>query len=57
MIPSIQGLKTISRCVVRGELICAKADVTDTLARSWVNGVLHRSTATSEDLRRVRFIG
>ena len=54
----IQGLVESAgpRSMVRGELILPKASVTGTLARNWVNGVLHQKEPSAEDLQQIRFI-
>jgi len=53
---SIQGLvgARTSEAVVRGELVVPRSTVT-TLARSWVNGVIHRETVTP-DVAKIRFV-
>ena len=40
---------------IRGELVVARADVT-TLARSWVNGVIHRKDPEPADVAKIRFV-
>lgn len=54
----IQGLKQCSSpsVMVRGELICPKGFVKGTLARNWVNGVLHQKTPSKKDLQSIKFI-
>lgn len=44
------------RIMVRGELILPKASVSGTLARNWVNGVLHQKEPSTEDLKKIQFI-
>jgi DNA ligase (NAD+) len=52
----IQGLlgSHMSEAVVRGELVVPRSTVT-TLARSWVNGVIHRDVITP-DVAKIRFV-
>ena len=54
----IQGLveSVGPRIMIRGELILPKASVTGTLARNWVNGVLHQKEPSSDDLKKIQFI-
>jgi DNA ligase (NAD+) len=54
----IQGLKQCSSpsVMVRGELICPKGFVEGTLARNWVNGVLHQKAPSKKDLQSIKFI-
>lgn len=54
----IQGLiESIgTRMMIRGELILPKAAITGTLARNWVNGVLHQKAPSLEDLKKIQFI-
>jgi DNA ligase (NAD+) len=40
---------------IRGELILPRA-AGESLARAWVNGILHRKDATAEDLSKIRFV-
>ncbi len=44
------------RIMVRGELILPKASITGTLARNWVNGVLHQKEPSLDDLKKIQFI-
>lgn len=42
---------------VRGEFVIYKKDVApNTIGRSWINGVLHRSDPSSEDVSKIRFV-
>lgn len=54
----IQGLveSVGARIMIRGELILPKGSVTGTLARNWVNGVLHQKEPSTEDLKKIQFI-
>jgi DNA ligase (NAD+) len=54
----IQGLQQCSSpsVMVRGELICPKGEVQGTLARNWVNGVLHQKAPSKKDLQRIKFM-
>ena len=58
ILPFIQGLKIggFGGGVVRGELILPRKDVTDTLARSYVNGLIHQSSPSPEKLRAIHFV-
>ncbi len=49
-IPYIQGLRSVNRCVVRGEIL------TEGQSRSWVNGILHQKEINVSDARRLRFV-
>jgi len=52
----IQGLhRPFNTCVIRGELVVSRTQVS-TLARSWVNGVIHQSSPSKEDVQRLRFV-
>jgi DNA ligase (NAD+) len=57
-ISGIQGLKqtTGPSLMVRGELIVPKGIIQGTLARNWVNGVLHQKTPSKEDLSKIHFV-
>lgn len=57
-IGGIQGLKasSIPFAIIRGELIAPKGSIQGTLARNWVNGQLHKSSPSAEDLSRIRFV-
>jgi len=57
-VPYIQGLaqSAVSSWIVRGELICPTKDVSGTLARNWVNGILHTDSPNLNDVRRIRFV-
>ncbi len=57
----IRGVQGLVQCVgpssmVRGELIVPKGVITGTLARNWVNGVLHQKTPSKEDLEKIHFV-
>lgn len=54
----IQGLveSVGTRIMIRGELILPKAAITGTLARNWVNGVLHQKEPSIDDLKKIQFI-
>jgi DNA ligase (NAD+) len=57
----IGGIKGLVQCsgpsvMVRGELIVPKGVVEGTLARNWVNGVLHQKTPSKEDLGKIHFV-
>lgn len=55
----IQGLsvKLEKEFRVRGEFVIRKTDVApNTIGRSWINGVLHRSSPTAEDVAKIRFV-
>lgn len=42
---------------VRGEFVILKTDVApNTIGRSWINGVLHRSDPAAEDVAKIRFV-
>lgn len=52
----IQGLhRPFNTCAIRGELVVARTQVA-TLARSWVNGIIHQSSPSKEDVQRIRFV-
>lgn len=57
-IGGIQGLKPCASpsFMVRGELIVPRGAIVGTLARSWVNGVLHQKAAARTDLEKIRFV-
>lgn len=57
-ISGIQGLVQCSgpSVMVRGELIVPKGSVSGTLARNWVNGVLHQKVPSKEDLEKIHFV-
>lgn len=57
-ISGIQGLVQCSgpSIMVRGELIVPKGIIEGTLARNWVNGVLHQKTPSKEDLNKIHFV-
>jgi len=56
-VPYIQGLVTKNlHWIIRGELIAPTATVQGTLARNWVNGILHQDSPNQEDLRKIQFI-
>jgi DNA ligase (NAD+) len=57
-IAGIQGLKQTSgpSIMVRGELIVPKGVIQGTLARNWVNGVLHQKNPSKEDLSKIHFV-
>ena len=54
----IKGIKGLTPCIgsVRGELIVPKGIIEGTLARNWVNGVLHQTNPSKEDLSKIRFV-
>lgn len=54
----IQGLQQCSSpsVMVRGELICPKGEIQGTLARNWVNGILHQKNPSKKDLQRIKFM-
>ena len=60
IVPYIQGLVGLGSAngslMVRGELITPKGVITDTLARSWVNGQLHQKTPDPADLAKIQFV-
>jgi len=42
---------------VRGEFVIRKSDVPpNTIGRSWINGILHRTDPTTEDVSKIRFV-
>ncbi len=57
-ISGIQGLASSlhTKIMIRGELIVPKVAVQGTLARNWVNGILHQKTPSREDLSKLQFI-
>jgi NAD-dependent DNA ligase len=57
-IGGIKGLHTVGvpNAIVRGELIIPKGMNQTTLARNWVNGILHQTTPTKEDLSKIHFV-
>jgi DNA ligase (NAD+) len=57
-IGGIQGLAPSlhAKIMIRGELIVPKVAVQGTLARNWVNGILHQKTPSKEDLTKIKFI-
>lgn len=56
-VPYIQGLaQGMGSWIVRGELICPTKEVSGTLARNWVNGILHTDAPNLDDVRRIRFV-
>lgn len=57
----IRGIKGLHPCaapsiIVRGELIVPRGIITGTLARNWVNGVLHQKTPNKSDLEKIHFV-
>lgn len=58
IIPHIQGLKNsgLGAGIVRGELILPRSQVTDTLARNYVNGLIHQTSPSPEKLRAIHFV-
>ena len=54
----IKGIKGLIQCSgsVRGELIVPKGVIQGTLARNWVNGILHQSNPSKEDLSKIHFV-
>lgn len=56
LIPKIQGLRPCSH-LIRGEILVADGDLAkDSLPRSWVNGLLHKSDPNPADLAKLRFL-
>jgi NAD-dependent DNA ligase len=57
-IGGIQGLHVLGvpHALVRGELIVPKGVVQGSLARNWVNGQLHQTTPSKEELSKIRFV-
>jgi NAD-dependent DNA ligase len=51
----IKGLVKVPGAVVRGELVVGRITVS-TLARSWVNGVVHRKKPDPADVAKIRFV-
>lgn len=51
----IKGLVKVPGTVVRGELVVGRVTVS-TLARSWVNGVVHRKKPDPADVAKIRFV-
>jgi DNA ligase (NAD+) len=53
----VRGLKLLqgSGFAIRGELVLPRA-AGESLARSWVNGILHRKDAAPEDLAKIHFV-
>jgi DNA ligase (NAD+) len=51
----IQGLVKATGAVIRGELVVPRATVS-VLARSWVNGIIHRKDPDPADVSKIRFI-
>ena len=57
IVPHIQGLvRRIGHWIIRGELIAPKNLFPDTLARNWVNGMVHQSSPPKEQLQKIRFV-
>ena len=62
IVPYIQGLASGASSaadpslMIRGELITPKGVITDTIARSWVNGQLHQKTPNPADLAKIQFV-
>ncbi len=57
LVPHIQGLLPHKNRVIRGELIVHNASVEQgTLARSWVNGLVHQKQQNKDDLQKVLFM-
>lgn len=57
-IKHIQGLVrcAVPNAIVRGELIVPKGVIQNTLARNWVNGVLHQKEPSADDLSKIHFV-
>lgn len=53
----IQGLKKVASAsaVIRGELVVPRATVS-VLARSWVNGIIHRKDPDPTEVSKIRFV-
>lgn len=53
----IKGLKLLEGTgfAIRGELVLPRSQG-EALARSWVNGILHRKDAAQEELSKIRFV-
>lgn len=52
----IQGLSTkSSSCAIRGELILPRIEG-QALARNWVNGMIHRSDPSPDEVKKIRFV-
>ncbi len=51
----IKGLVSAPGAVVRGELVVSRTNVS-TLARSWVNGVVHRKRPDPADVAKIHFV-
>lgn len=57
----IRGLQPVAGCgngggtAIRGELVLPRT-AGESLARSWVNGILHRKDASPADLGKIRFV-
>jgi NAD-dependent DNA ligase len=50
----VQGLKQVlANCSIRGELIVPRSVG---VARNWVNGILHQSSASKEDCMKIHFV-
>jgi DNA ligase (NAD+) len=63
LIPYIQGLlpdpakKVLSDIMIRGELMVRNEDCpSNTIPRSWTNGVVHQKTLIVSDARKLRFV-
>jgi len=54
----IHGLPVrLNSYAVRGEILITKADTpAETIGRSWVNGVLHKSSPALADVQKLRFV-
>jgi DNA ligase (NAD+) len=56
-VPHIQGLVSkIGHWVIRGELICPVGTMSGTLARNWVNGIVHKKNPSVDELSQIRFV-
>lgn len=57
LVPHIQGLLSHKNRVIRGELIVHNTSMEQgTLARSWVNGLVHQKQHNKADLQKVLFM-
>ncbi len=56
-VPYVKGLVgKMGHWIVRGELIVGSSEVQGTLARNWVNGILHQDSPSQEDMKKIRFV-
>ena len=60
LLQNIQGLiqAPIPKGIVRGELIVPRSIAKElgTSARNWVNGILHQSSPSAEDVKKIQFV-